>query len=1030
MKKFTALILACLVLISALPALSVSAASDSKEATAVTEFPCEIGELNDGYKLYFNGIAPVQWEEYFDVVYGKYTFTSTNEGERGHGLFVAKGDEKMFLSEAIERGITDIDTAVALIKSKNDVGYPFCIINMDDVYAALEKRYNGRKFNLVDLGGISSQYHLYYNVPEMICCWVLKFEYSGYTFTEYGGQIGSIIPEDLGLYVVGNGEVYNLEEADKNPRFSMDKIVSLIKAKDIDYSFYVEKTSKETKPTDPTDPTESVPDNTDPTATSVPTETCSCIPPEVTAPTTTGNDSFEMFGVYEIGELKDGYKLYYRHIPSPPWMCVFDVVYGKYTFTHYNGDGEENLGLYVQKGDKKMFLSEAIEKGITDIETAVALLKTRSGYSFKIINMDDVEAQLEKRYNGRTFNLVDLGSVYGMYRLYYNVPEMILDWVLEFEYCGYTFTEYGGQIGSPIPEDLGLYVVGNGEVFNLEEASKYVYFDMNKIVELIKAKDIDYTFRVEKTKPTPDNRTLKEKFIDYLNETYHFDGNLYPLVDYAELGKIGNYSDILVYGYQLEQPIDGSYITLGEYTVWSPATDNISGAGLYVYHSDGRFSKLGDIKDKYNASDIVDLIRKAPAEHKFKVTTSTAAQLIEERYGSIFSDIVKLGEVADGYNLYYNIPSLVCDWILDFEFGDYIFHAYCGQSGSGASDELGLFIIGNGKVYNLDEAYNYEIVDIEKVIELIHANSYPLLFTIIEKEPETTQPVTTTPAEPETTTPTDPPTTCPSKPDNTPLGKYKQFLAKNQKDKNPDDIEVDVFKKLKDGLYLVHYVHQMSTCAIITDKIDRFSYFATGSGAQVQIYDLNKEKTYDLSKAYKKGIINKKDLKTISETLSKVEYVAKLNEGIAVLKPGESYSDFSEKGAKVTSSKPKVVKVVKDKNGNKQLVAMKKGTVKITVKPKNGKKFSFNVRVKKNPELTNMKDKKINSVTVKKGGKVKVKIVGKVKGIDNSYSATNYAKITSKKTADTITVKGLKKGNTKLTIYVNGKSLSLNVKVK
>ena len=852
--------------------------------------------------------------------------------------------------------------------------------------------------------GYKLYYQLDYNPP-----WEQKFDvrFGKYVFTQYL----SGYEEALGLYIIGGGTVYSLSEAFCVKMTDIDTVVELIKSsKNVPFHFSV-----------------SVDENYE---------------PDTTQPTTDGK-SFEIADIYEIGELNDGYKLYYRNIPPPPWMMFFDVVYGKYTFTHCNGAGEENLGLYVQKDDEKMYLSEAFEKGITDVETAVALIKSKGGYNFHIINMDDVDAQLEKRYNGRKFNLVDLGSVYSTYRLYYNQPELICTWVLTFEYGGYTFTESGGQTGSMIPEDLGLYVVGNGEVYNLEEASDR--FDMDKIVELINAKDINYTFKVEKTQEktepspvqqpstTPKKKTIKEKFLDYLYESYHTADYGLSRVDYAELGALSLHTK-LIYGYHLKQPIDGSYITLGEYTIWSPATDNISGAGLYVYYDNGTFNRLEEVKGKYNVSDIVDLIKNAPAEHKFKVTSSTAAQLMEERYGNFFRDIVSLGEVADGYNLYYNIPNLVFDWILKFEFGDYIFDAYCGQSGSGASDELGLFIIGNGTVYSLGEAYKNEIVDIEKVVELVRANKLPYIFTITKKEPETTQPDTTTPTDPGTTAPTDPPTTCPSKPDNTPLGKYKQFLAKNQKDKNPDDFEVDVFKKLKSGLYLVHYAHQVSTCVIITRNIDRFYYVASGSGAEVQIYDANKEKAYSLSKAYNKGIITTKDLRTISKTLSKVEYVAKLYENIVVLKPGETYSDFeiraNNKSTRVKISNPKVINLVKDKNGDKQLVAKKKGTAKITVKPKNGKKYSFKVRVKKNPELANVKGKKISSVTVKEGGKVKVKIVGKVKGIDNIYRNTDYAKITSKKTAKTITVKGLKKGKTNLTIYVNGKSLSLKVKVK
>lgn len=687
MKKFTAIVLACIMLLSAFPALSVSAASVSKESTAVTEFPCEIGELKDGYKLYYNGIAPVEWVEFFDVVYGKYTFTSTNEGERGHGLFVAKGDEEMFLSEAIEKGITDIDTAVKLIQSRDDIGYPFYITNMDDVYAALEERYNGRKFNLVDLGCVYSAYRLYYNVPEIICTWVITFEYSGYTFTESGGQIGSMIPEDLGLYVVGNGEVYNLEEADKNPLLNMDKIVSLINAQDIDYTFKVMKT-----------------------------------------------------------------------------------------------------------------------------------------------------------------------------------------------------------------EDI---------------------------------------------------KPIKEKFLDYLYETHHFESSIYPLVDYAELGAIRDTNDILIYGYQLEQPIQGSYIELGEYTVWSPATDYTTGAGLYVYHQNGTFDKLWEVKDKYNAGDIINLIKKAPAKHRFIIADKVNVCFsMLYRYSNHFRNLVNLGEVSEGYNLYYNIPEDVCAWVQEFEYGDYIFRETGGQWGNVSPEDLGLFVIGNYKVYNLGEAYENNIVDIEKVVELIRVNDLNYSFYIVKNEPDTTQPDNPTVTEPDPTAPTEPATTAPTQPDNTPLGKYKQFLAENWKDKNPDDFEVDVFKKLKSGLYLVHYVQEFTTDAMYYSPIDKYLYVAPGSASHVAIFDSDKCKTYDLSKAYKKGIIKKKHLKTISETLDEVDNVAKLYENIEKLKVGKKHSAIYGKGLKVKSSKPKVVKVIKNKNGKMRLVAKKKGNAKITVKKKNGAKYSFKIKVR------------------------------------------------------------------------------------
>jgi hypothetical protein len=59
-----------------------------------------------------------------------------------------------------------------------------------------------------------------------------------------------------------------------------------------------------------------------------------------------------------------------------------------------------------------------------------------------------------------------------------------------------------------------------------------------------------------------------------------------------------------------------------------------------------------------------------------------------------------------------------------------------------------------------------------------------------------------------------------------------------------------------------------------------------------------------------------------------------------------------------------------------------------------------------------------------------VKITGKASGVKNSYTNTKYAKITSKKTASAIRVRGLKKGSSTLKIKVNGVTLKLKVKVK
>lgn len=72
-----------------------------------------------------------------------------------------------------------------------------------------------------------------------------------------------------------------------------------------------------------------------------------------------------------------------------------------------------------------------------------------------------------------------------------------------------------------------------------------------------------------------------------------------------------------------------------------------------------------------------------------------------------------------------------------------------------------------------------------------------------------------------------------------------------------------------------------------------------------------------------------------------------------------------------------------------------------------------------------------DSVCVKKGKTASVSIIGKKCGVDNKYTNSSCAKISSKCSSSKLTVKGLKKGNTTLKIKVNNcKTLKLKVKVK
>ncbi len=140
------------------------------------------------------------------------------------------------------------------------------------------------------------------------------------------------------------------------------------------------------------------------------------------------------------------------------------------------------------------------------------------------------------------------------------------------------------------------------------------------------------------------------------------------------------------------------------------------------------------------------------------------------------------------------------------------------------------------------------------------------------------------------------------------------------------------------------------------------------------------------------------------------------------LKAGETVNvnNIREKIAGWSSSNQKIARV--DKNG--KVTALKKGNATITATLKSGQKLDYNVTVNNNPKLSK------KTITIKKGETAKVKIKGKAPEVKNKYKNTKYAKITSKRTENTIKIKGLKKGKTTLKVWVNGKLLKLKVIVK
>lgn len=153
-----------------------------------------------------------------------------------------------------------------------------------------------------------------------------------------------------------------------------------------------------------------------------------------------------------------------------------------------------------------------------------------------------------------------------------------------------------------------------------------------------------------------------------------------------------------------------------------------------------------------------------------------------------------------------------------------------------------------------------------------------------------------------------------------------------------------------------------------------------------------------------------------------------INKHNVVLKAGETEKikltciDGSAKKWKSTDEK---VAIVKDG----KITALRKGTAKIIVKDTLGKKYTCKLWVTSNPTLTK-NDEVVKNIKVEKGSSTKVKITGKAKNIDNIYTNTKCAKITSNNSSDTLKICGVEKGTTTLKVRVNGvKTLKLKVKV-
>ena len=221
------------------------------------------------------------------------------------------------------------------------------------------------------------------------------------------------------------------------------------------------------------------------------------------------------------------------------------------------------------------------------------------------------------------------------------------------------------------------------------------------------------------------------------------------------------------------------------------------------------------------------------------------------------------------------------------------------------------------------------------------------------------------------------------------------------------------------------------TAVTVYTKIGDYVIYCSmcDSNNPTYLYIVKDDAVYKLKDAYDKGFVNMDEVYNLvnaydgrfAYTLT-IEKTPKLSATKANLKSGQSKSLKVTNGTAKSwsSSNKKVVSVSKGK-----ITALNKGTATITATLTTGKKLTCKVNVKTAPKL------KKNTVKVKKGSIVKVKLSGKAASIKNKYTNTKYAKILSKSNATTLKIRGLKKGTSTLKIKVNNvKTLLLKVTVR
>lgn len=622
------------------------------------------------------------------------------------------------------------------------------------------------------------------------------------------------------------------------------------------------------------------------------------------------------------------------------------------------------------------------------------------------------ESLLKEKYN-YTLRLTNLGAINENFNLYYNLSNLV------------TFMDYDKYIGccqfhvysQQIKYDLGLFIASNDNAYTVEDAyDAGVLTDTYALYDIISSKGNNYfTFGIEKMDD------IKTRFVEYIRANGADINNGSSWLDYNILGSFDDYT--VCYGGKYLNGKD-TITVLGDYILQTGSTYSPYSPGIYLIDDKSVYT----IEDLYNQGILKDSdlerfsnFLKMDCEKTYGVTFERADALIRFFYekGISVSWVEDLGKVGN-YQLCYAGTNTTSDKVYELTIGNYTFSSNKQQT----PYSIGLYIKGEDVIYTLGEAYDKGIID-DSYMDIIYRTLYN--GKIIDREYNwyiTSSKLSTKEnlanylifygALPQENSYTKykfvnygevgdyelcfmPSNTWENKPSSI---KRNNYRIKTNKTYNPSFT----------GLYLV-------------------------KGTEIHIFGMtfySSDKFSDNDIETIVSLIRAKE-NTSTEDIPKVEVI---NDN----KPAQPYIEMGSN--KIKAGKTTVV-TIKNANGEKTtfstknrkiatinkkgvVTGLKKGTATIVATVGN-KKLTAKIKVTTNPQIKKS-GKPIDTILIKKGSCIKVKITGKAPKIKNTYTFKNNIKVLSNKNASVIKIKAVKEGISTLKIKVNGsKILKLTV---